>query len=212
MQCGLVDDETLDEGGAVVLLVSGSSVEAGGPARCEVALDPDAVPAGVGARSRGGVFIGAPWVVRCVHARSGLGEQASSHLVIRLMNFGSSARRGPCAVRGWSRPGSAAGVVQQTQACGLADGFASAGDAELGVDVAGVGAHRVHRDAELAGDGGATQVAVEQPQDVELALAERVDERLCRWPGAVPSVDPSGLAVGALSPAASTARASCAAG
>src|SRR3954454_7123084 len=83
----------------------------------------------------------------------------------------------------------ATGATQQTQSYGLAHGFASRGDAELGVDVAGVGPHSVHRHAELSRDGGSAQVAVEQPQDVELTLAERVDEKLSL---------PSGCAAGRL--------------
>ena len=103
VQCGLVDDETLDEGGAVVSRWSGSSPSkrvAQRDARrplIRMRYQPE-----WGARSAGGVFIGAPWVVRCVHARSGLGEQASSHLVIGLVNFRQLSPTEP-ARRDWSR-------------------------------------------------------------------------------------------------------------
>jgi hypothetical protein len=85
VQGGLVDDKTLDEGGAVISVGQGHPVEAGDPAGCEAALDADAVPAGV---SGAGVGVhGAPWVVRFVHARSGPGEQASPQLVIGLVKL-----------------------------------------------------------------------------------------------------------------------------
>ena len=158
----------------------GHPVEAGGPARCEMALDPDAVPTGVGGSVAGGLLIGAPRVVRSVHARSRCGEWASPHLVSALVN--SSGR--PRELGSGSGTGSAGVVAQQAQAGRFANGFAPVGDAELGVDVAGVGAHRVDRDAELAGDVRPTQITLEQPQDVELALAERVDQRLREAAGA----------------------------
>ena len=48
MQGGLVDDGTLDQGGAAVFGGEGHRVETCAPARCEVAHDPDPVPTGVG--------------------------------------------------------------------------------------------------------------------------------------------------------------------
>ena len=84
------------------------------------------------------------------------------------------------AVAGLAQGESALGAVQQTQVCSSAYGLAPVGDSELGVDVLGVGPHRVHRHAELAGDGRPRQVAVEQPEYVELAFAERVEKRMPR--------------------------------
>src|SRR4051794_6855079 len=73
-------------------------------------------------------------------------------------------------------------MAQQAQSCGLAHRLASAGDAELGVDVPGVCPHRVHRHAELTSNAWPTQVTVEQAKDVQLTVAERVDQGTCRCP------------------------------
>lgn len=55
VQCCLVDDGTLDEGAAAVFAGQGHRLDVGGPAGCEAALDPNAVPPGVGCSvNRGG--------------------------------------------------------------------------------------------------------------------------------------------------------------
>lgn len=71
------------------------------------------------------------------------------------------------------RPRSAA---DERQLLGTADGGAAIVDAELVVDRLGVGTHRVERHPELARDLGAVEVGAQQAKDVELALAQRLDE------------------------------------
>jgi hypothetical protein len=44
MESGLVDDKTMDEGGAVALVAEAQSVEPSGPSRSEVPLETDFVP------------------------------------------------------------------------------------------------------------------------------------------------------------------------
>jgi hypothetical protein len=44
MKSGLVDEKTMDEGGAVALVGEAHSVEPSGPSRSEVALETDFVP------------------------------------------------------------------------------------------------------------------------------------------------------------------------
>ena len=44
MKSGLVDDKTMDEGGAVALVGEAQSVEPSGPSRSEVPLETDFVP------------------------------------------------------------------------------------------------------------------------------------------------------------------------
>ena len=43
MKSGLVDDKTMDEGGAVALVAEAQSVEPSGPSRSEVPLETDLV-------------------------------------------------------------------------------------------------------------------------------------------------------------------------
>src|SRR5687768_9621684 len=63
-------------------------------------------------------------------------------------------------------------------------------DVQLGEDALGVSTQRVERDVELPGDLWPGQVAVEQPEHLQLALAQRVcQELLCNgrlggWPRA----------------------------
>src|SRR5450631_2941679 len=74
MQCRLVDDWSLDQGGAVVLAGEGHPVEAGRPACGKVSLETDLVAA------------------RTVHGpdgRSTCGEQASPHVVSDVVIFGA---------------------------------------------------------------------------------------------------------------------------
>ena len=81
---------------------------------------------------------------------------------------------------GWSRARrepSAAGR-QQVELLGPADRCPAVVHAELGVDVLGVRAHGVQRHHELAGDVRAVQVGAEQPEHVQLALAQRLDQAL----------------------------------
>ena len=44
MKSGLVDDKTMDEGGAVALVAEAQSVEPSGPSRSEVSFETDLVP------------------------------------------------------------------------------------------------------------------------------------------------------------------------
>ena len=44
MKSGLVDDKTMDEGGAVALVGEAESVEPSGPSRSEVSFETDLVP------------------------------------------------------------------------------------------------------------------------------------------------------------------------
>ena len=107
-----------------------------------------------------------------------------------------AARRGDPAHRGWAsarwwpavRPGpgsvndgsglAVAGSRQQVEFRGPADRCPAAGHGELGVDVLGVRPHGVQGHHELAGDGRAVQLGSEQPEHVELAFAQRVDQGL----------------------------------
>ncbi len=52
------------------------------------------------------------------------------------------------------------------------------GHGEFGVDVLGVRPHGVQRHHELAGDGRAVQLGSEQPEHIQLTLAQRVDQGL----------------------------------
>ena len=47
------------------------------------------------------------------------------------------------------------------------------GHVELGEDAFGVGAQRVDRDVELAGDLGSGELAVEKPEHFQFAVAQR---------------------------------------
>ena len=73
--------------------------------------------------------------------------------------------------------GSARGDASEAELVGATHRGASVVDPELGVDVLGVGAHRAQGDAELARDGRPVEVRPEQPHDLELSLAERLDVR-----------------------------------
>ena len=81
---------------------------------------------------------------------------------------------------------------QQVELLGPADRRPPVVDAELGVDVLGVGPHGVERHEQLAGDLRAVQVGAEQPEDVELAGAQRVDHALLPRP-ASSSVPPKAV-------------------
>ena len=54
------------------------------------------------------------------------------------------------------------------------------GDVELGEDALGVGAQRVERDVELAGDLWSGELAVEKPEHLQFAVAQRVAQGLLR--------------------------------
>ena len=90
VQRGLVGDRAVDDGGAVALVGEGQPVEPGGPSGVEVPLEADLVPSGlvtvVGHRSSGRPCAGLAGVAtssRDPEARSGCGERASPHVVIR---------------------------------------------------------------------------------------------------------------------------------
>ena len=105
-----------------------------------------------------------PWSVRsCRQARSRRDEQASSHVMNRRDEL--AANRSACASK-------------QAELVGPSYGRPTVVDAELGEDVVGVGAHGVQGHAHLARDVRPAEVAAQQPQHVELAAAQRVDERL----------------------------------
>ena len=57
---------------------------------------------------------------------------------------------------------------------------ATATHAKLVEDAPGMRTHGAQRHRELAGDFGAAQVGCEQPKDVELAFAQRLDQSLDR--------------------------------
>src|SRR5688572_4685281 len=84
-------------------------------------------------------------------------------------------RASPDDVIGDVTPG--AGLEEPTLP-GASYGGRPAVDVQLGEDALGVGAQGVEGDVELAGDLGSGQVAVEEPQDVQLALAQRVRKRV----------------------------------
>ena len=65
---------------------------------------------------------------------------------------------------------------QQVELLGPADRRPTVVHAELGVDVLGVRAHGVQRHHELAGDLRTAEVGGEQPEHVELAVAQRLDQ------------------------------------
>ena len=69
-------------------------------------------------------------------------------------------------------------AARQVELPGPADRRPTVVHAELGVDVLGVGPHGVQRHHELAGDVRAVQVGSEQPEHVELAFAQRLDQAL----------------------------------
>src|SRR5580700_5620326 len=72
---------------------------------------------------------------------------------------------------------------RQVEFRGPADRGPAVGYGELGVDVLGVSPHGVQGHHELAGDGRAVQLGSEQPEHLELAFAERLDQG--RFDGAV---------------------------
>ena len=74
---------------------------------------------------------------------------------------------GPVSVRAGSR--------QQLELLRAFDRCPTVVHPELAVEVLGVGAHSVQGDGELAGDLGTVQIGSEQPQHVELAIAQRLD-------------------------------------
>src|ERR1700730_2904137 len=64
---------------------------------------------------------------------------------------------------------------------GSADGGPAVVHAELGIDALGVGSHGVERHREFASDVRAAQVGSQQPKNLALALAQRLDQApLCR--------------------------------
>jgi hypothetical protein len=83
------------------------------------------------------------------------------------------------AVRGSPVPSAAsatAGPRQQVELGCLSYRRAPAVDPELGVDVLGVGAQGVQGHAELTRDVGAVEVGGEEPEHVQFALAQGLDE------------------------------------
>src|SRR5690242_8298494 len=71
--------------------------------------------------------------------------------------------------------------LEETELLRAADGCAAARDAELRVDVLRVCPDGVQREDELPRDVGAVEVAPEQPEDIDLPLAERFDETVPGW-------------------------------
>jgi RimJ/RimL family protein N-acetyltransferase len=69
-------------------------------------------------------------------------------------------------------------AVQQAELAATTHRAASAVDPELGVDVPRVGAQGVEGDDEVPGQVGTGEVAGEQPQDDQLPVTERVNQRL----------------------------------
>src|ERR1700743_3542614 len=86
------------------------------------------------------------------------GEGASPHVVSRAIIRLSVAAR------------------QKAQLFGAMDGRAAGVDAKLLVNVLGVCAHRVAPDHQLAGDFRAAQIAAEQAEHIQFAVAERFDQ------------------------------------
>jgi hypothetical protein len=74
------------------------------------------------------------------------------------------------------------GPRQQAEFGGPADRCSAAGHREFGIYVLGVRPHGVQGHHELAGDGRAVQLASEQPQDVQFAFAQWLDQALFRGP------------------------------
>ena len=64
------------------------------------------------------------------------------------------------------------GQLGDAQPYGFASGFGTAGDTQLGEDRSQVGFHRALAEHELFGDAGVVQPLRQQPEDLQLALAE----------------------------------------
>ena len=87
-------------------------------------------------------------------------------------SFGDSALSPSCGGR------------EQAQSAGAVHGLMAAVDAELGVQVARVGADGVDREEQLTGDLGSRELGRQVAQDADLALAERLAQApSCARPG-----------------------------
>ena len=79
--------------------------------------------------------------------------------------------------------GTCGASAQEAELVRAGDSVAAGGHAELREDVLRVGPQGVDRDVQLAGDVRAGEVAGEEAEHLELAVAERLDERLLRRGG-----------------------------
>ena len=72
--------------------------------------------------------------------------------------------------------GAAATCLEESVLVGLAYGGGAGLDVELGEDALGVGAQGVQGDVELIGDLRPGELGVQEPEDLDLALAQRVGQ------------------------------------
>ena len=159
MQRGLVDDRAADDGGPVVLVGRGSARRTRPPTGPRGVPRPGSRSAACRHDQRTKRCSGVRWWGRLwsrADRTNGPGERTSHDVVIAVVISSAVAQR----------PSSSA---RRTASRRL---FTPS----LLVDALGVGAHGVQRDDQLAGDVGTAQVAAEQAQHVELAVAQLVDE------------------------------------
>ncbi len=77
-----------------------------------------------------------------------------------------------------SDEGLSAGLLEDPQGTGCGDGLRAAADAQLAVDVGGVGLDRSDGDDQLVGNLAIAQPLCDERQHFQLAQAERLEERL----------------------------------